>query len=63
MIGYNRLGDNGRFGNQLFQYAALRGVAAKNNYEWCIPSPESYRTANYGLFDCFAKYLYIQPCS
>ena len=29
MIGYNRLGDNGRFGNQLFQYAALRGVAAR----------------------------------
>ena len=53
MIGYNRLGDNGRFGNQLFQYAALRGVAAKHKYEWCVPPPDTYKEANYGLFDCF----------
>ena len=32
MIGYNRLGVNGRFGNQLFQYASLRGIAAKHGY-------------------------------
>ena len=53
MIGYNRLGDNGRFGNQLFQYASLRGIAAKHKYEWCVPPPDTYKTANYGLFDCF----------
>ena len=53
MIGYNRLGDNGRLGNQMFQYAALRGIAAKHNYDWIVPEPETYRTANYGLFDCF----------
>ena len=41
MIGYNRLGDNGRFGNQLFQYAALRGVAAKHKYEWCVQPPDT----------------------
>ena len=28
MIGYDRLGQNGRFANQLFQFAALRGIAA-----------------------------------
>ena len=27
-IGYNGLGNNGRLGNQMFQYAALRGIAA-----------------------------------
>jgi len=37
MIGYNHLGKNGRFGNQMFQYAALRGIAAKHGYDWCIP--------------------------
>ena len=37
MIGYNRLGINGRLGNQMFQYASLRGIAAKHGYDWCIP--------------------------
>ena len=37
MIGYNHLGKNGRFGNQMFQYAALKGIAKKNGYEFCIP--------------------------
>ena len=55
MIGYNRLGINGRLGNQMFQYAALRGIAAKHNYDWVIP-PLDYRTlpmAEYVLFDGF----------
>ena len=53
MIGYNRLGSNGRLGNQMFQYAALRGIAAKNGYDWKIP-PESYQHKdNYGLFETF----------
>ena len=38
MIGFDRLGKNGRFGNQMFQYAALKGIARKNNYDFCIPS-------------------------
>ena len=33
MIGYDRLGTNGRFGNQLFQYAALRGFADHHGYK------------------------------
>jgi hypothetical protein len=52
-IGYNRLGSNGRFGNQMFQYAGLRGIAAHKNYDWVIPKPNSYGDSNYGLFDCF----------
>lgn len=52
-IGYNRLGSNGRLGNQMFQYAALRGIAAHKNYDWVIPKPNSYGDSNYGLFDCF----------
>ena len=38
MIGFDRLGKNGRFGNQMFQYAALKGIAKNNNYDFCIPS-------------------------
>ena len=53
MIGYNRLGSNGRLGNQMFQYASLRGIAAKHNYDWVVPPPTDYYEANYGLFDCF----------
>jgi hypothetical protein len=53
MIGYNRLGSNGRLGNQMFQYAALRGIAEKHNYDWVVPPPTDYYEANYGLFDCF----------
>ena len=53
MIGYNRLGSNGRFGNQMFQYAGLRGIAANKGYDWVIPRPDSYGDSNYGLFECF----------
>ena len=52
-IGYNRLGSNGRLGNQMFQYAGLRGNAAHRGYDWVIPPPDSYGDCNYGLFDCF----------
>jgi len=53
MMGYNRLGSNGRLGNQMFQYAALRGIAAKRGYDWVIP-PETYNHKdNYGLFETF----------
>jgi len=53
MIGYNRLGTNGRLGNQMFQYAALRGIADNNNLDWCIPPEDTPNYANYGLFDAF----------
>ena len=53
MIGYNRLGTNGRLGNQMFQYAALRGIAVNNNLDWCIPSEDTPNYANYGLFETF----------
>jgi FkbM family methyltransferase len=52
-IGYNRLGSNGRLGNQMFQYAGLRGIAAHKGYDWVIPPFNGYGDSNYGLFDCF----------
>ena len=53
MISYNRLGSNGRLGNQMFQYAALRGIAALRGWTWYIPPADTYGDSNYGLFDCF----------
>jgi len=37
MIGFNTLGQLGRLGNQMFQYAALKGIAANRGYIVCIP--------------------------
>ena len=53
MIGFNHLGHLGRLGNQMFQFAALRGIAAKHNYDITIPSPENKGIENYSLHECF----------
>ena len=37
MIGFNYLGKMGQLGNQMFQYAALRGIAKNRNLDFCIP--------------------------
>lgn len=37
MIGMNALGQNGRLGNQMFQYAALVGISKNMGYDYCIP--------------------------
>ena len=37
MIGFNALGRMGRLCNQMFQYAALRGLSSKSGAEICIP--------------------------
>ena len=52
-ISFNDLGRAGRFGNQMFQYAALRGIAANKNYQWMVPDKDAPRPDNYGLFECF----------
>jgi hypothetical protein len=40
MITFHKLGELGRLGNQLFQYAALKGLALKNGYDAKIPNPQ-----------------------
>jgi hypothetical protein len=55
MIGFNRLGSYGRLGNQMFQYAALRGIAAFHGYEFCIPGSNRRNEAkSYELLEAFA---------
>jgi hypothetical protein len=53
MLAFNELGNNGRLGNQMFQYAALRGIAANKGYDWCIPPFNIRRIDNYSLSNCF----------
>ena len=36
-IGMNNLGRNGRLGNQMFQYAALVGIAKQCGFDFRIP--------------------------
>ena len=37
MIGFNYLGKMGQLGNQMFQYASLRGIAKNRGFNFCIP--------------------------
>jgi hypothetical protein len=37
MLAFNHLGHLGRLGNQMFQYASLRGIAARRGYDFGIP--------------------------
>jgi len=54
MIGCDFIGRHGRLGNQMFQYAALKGIAANMRYEYTIPPKNSsIQIDNYGLLDCF----------
>ena len=38
MIGLNYLGKMGQLGNQMFQYAALKGIARNRGLEYMIPN-------------------------
>ena len=33
MLAFNHIGNLGRLGNQMFEYAALRGIAKKHGYD------------------------------
>ena len=52
-LAFNNIGSLGRLGNQMFEYAALRGIAARHGYEWCIPPPERKGIENYSLHEWF----------
>ena len=42
MIGFNELGSNGRLGNQMFQLAALIGIAEEKGLDYTIPDHSNY---------------------
>ena len=41
MIGFNALGQLGRLGNQMFQFAALKGIARHRGFEYCFPPTQN----------------------
>jgi len=41
MITFHKLGELGRLGNQLFQYAALKSLGLRNGYDVVIPNPKT----------------------
>ena len=42
MIGFNALGYLGRLGNQMFQFAALKGIARNRGFNYCFPPSDLY---------------------
>ena len=53
MLAFNHLGNLGRLGNQMFEYATLRGIAAAHGYDWMIPPYDTQNIENYSLHYCF----------
>ena len=53
MLAFNQLGSLGRLGNQMFEYAALRGIAEHHGYEWRIPPFNVKGIENYSLDQAF----------
>ena len=43
-ISFQGLGNEGRLGNQMFQYAFVRGVAWKRGFDWIVPGTKCRQT-------------------
>ena len=57
MLAFNHLGQLGRLGNQMFQYASLRGIARNRGYDFCIPNHNQVVKDPYG-FDLKIELFY-----
>jgi hypothetical protein len=56
-ISFNQLGNFGNLGNQMFQYATLKGIAIKNGYDWSIPPKDKFGTTypmRSNIYDTFS---------
>ena len=49
MLAFNYLGKLGRLGNQMFQYASLRGIASRRGLDFCIPNHNQIVEDPYGF--------------
>ena len=55
-ISFNNLGNYGHIGNQMFQYASLKGISKSNNTNFIIPPKENfgkYYKLISNIDDCF----------
>lgn len=60
MLSFNHIGNLGRLGNQMFQYASLKGIAARRGYEFVVPPRQVFgnidtnvRGSDACIYDCF----------
>jgi len=49
MITFQKLGNYGRLGNQLFQYAALKSLSLRKNYQLVLPNNQYNRLTDFNL--------------
>ena len=52
MISFNQLGNLGRLGNQMFQYASLKGIAANRGFDCCIPDENVFGVSDPNVKNC-----------
>lgn len=57
MLAFNHLGQLGRLGNQMFQYASLKGISRNRGYDFCIPNHNYIVKDPYG-FDLKIELFY-----
>jgi len=57
MLAFNYLGQLGRLGNQMFQYASLKGIARNRGCDYCIPNHNQVIKDPYG-FDMKIELFY-----
>ena len=57
MISYNLIASPGRLANQMFKYAALKGIAKNMGYDYCIPPSYPIIEKNKYLYKASVKYL------
>jgi len=57
MITYNSIGSNGRFGNQMFQYATLYSIAKTRKYDFGVPYELKTENEYYNFYlpECFSN--------
>jgi hypothetical protein len=58
MITFQKIGNYGRLGNQLFQYAALKSLSLRKNYQLILPLNEHNRLKDFNL-----RIHYVHPHS
>lgn len=58
MIGYNLIASPGRLANQMFKYAALKGISKNMGYDYCIPPSYPFIEKNKYLYKASVKYLF-----
>lgn len=59
-ISFNNLGNLGRLGNQMFQYASLKGISLNRGFDFCVPPKDVFgsydanvRSSDTNIYDLF----------